>query len=113
MHRLLAIFLLVFLPLQAVWAAAAPYCGHEETVQATHVGHHAHDHEDSQLDLDDGGLTGDHADCDACQGGANAMVSLPQVAPPSAARTHARALHGALPAAPPSIPDRPDWARLA
>lgn len=43
MRRWIAIFLLVLMPLQAVWAAAVPYCQHEGTSsQARHLGHHQH-----------------------------------------------------------------------
>ncbi len=45
MRRLIAIFLLVLLPFQAVWAAMEPYCLHEtEQTQSQHVGHHEHQH---------------------------------------------------------------------
>jgi len=44
MHRLIAIFLLVLLPLQAIWAAAEPYCQHEQGQGVLHVGHHLHTH---------------------------------------------------------------------
>lgn len=44
MRRWLLKVLLVLLPLQFVWAAAAPYCGHEQASDAQHVGHHEHVH---------------------------------------------------------------------
>lgn len=44
MRRLLLVFLLVFMPLQSIWAAASPYCGHESAPQASHFGHHVHEH---------------------------------------------------------------------
>ena len=44
MHRWLAIFLLVFLPLQSAWAAASVYCQHESGSAARHFGHHVHQH---------------------------------------------------------------------
>lgn len=44
MRRLLAILLLVLLPLQFTWAAAAAYCQHETGVVASHLGHHEHVH---------------------------------------------------------------------
>jgi hypothetical protein len=44
MKKFLAIFLLVLLPLQVSWAAMSSYCGHETRVNATHPGHHTHDH---------------------------------------------------------------------
>lgn len=45
MRRLLLAFLLLFMPLQSIWAAASPYCGHEAAPQAAHFGHHAHEHQ--------------------------------------------------------------------
>ena len=45
MRRLIAIFLLVLLPFQAVWAAVEPYCLHESAqTQSQHLGHHEHQH---------------------------------------------------------------------
>jgi hypothetical protein len=45
MRRLIAIFLLVLLPFQAVWAAMEPYCLHETSPsQSQHFGHHEHQH---------------------------------------------------------------------
>ncbi|MGH6648773.1 DUF2946 family protein [Aquabacterium sp.] len=46
MRRWIALFLLMLLPLQAIWAAAEPYCQHEHGAAAHHVGHHVHDHHD-------------------------------------------------------------------
>jgi hypothetical protein len=49
MRRLIAIVLLLLLPLQAIWAAAEPYCQHAQTPGASqaspHVGHHTHSHD--------------------------------------------------------------------
>lgn len=47
MRRWLSILLLVLLPLQFTWAAAAGYCQHETAANAWHVGHHEHQHQDS------------------------------------------------------------------
>ncbi len=58
MRRWIALFLLVLLPLQAVWAAMEPYCLHESSQADTrHVGHHEHEHHaDASTDHpDDGG----------------------------------------------------------
>jgi hypothetical protein len=44
MRRWLAIFLLIFLPFQSVWAVAGVYCQHERGVAAHHFGHHEHRH---------------------------------------------------------------------
>lgn len=45
MRRWLSILLLVLLPFQFSWAAAASYCQHETGRLAAHFGHHEHQHE--------------------------------------------------------------------
>ena len=45
MRRWLSILLLVLLPFQFSWAAAASYCQHETSKLASHFGHHEHKHE--------------------------------------------------------------------
>ncbi|MCA0175635.1 MAG: hypothetical protein LCH73_05000 [Proteobacteria bacterium] len=42
--------LLTLLPLQFGWAAVAPYCAHEASPAAEHVGHHSHQHAGSPAD---------------------------------------------------------------
>lgn len=88
MRRLLLTFLLVFLPLQSIWAAASPYCGHEAAPQASHFGHHAHDHHGdaaaAQTQPSSADETPDHKaltttatadmDCHACHGAGSGMA---------------------------------------
>lgn len=75
MRRWLTIFLLVLLPLQFGWAAAARYCLHESLQETTnHFGHHEHQHAASQTSPSDGTgkdvkLFGDD-DCAYCHLGA-------------------------------------------
>ncbi|MGF6273203.1 hypothetical protein ABIB38_001561 [Massilia sp. UYP11] len=65
MRRLILIFLLLMMPLQAAWAAGAPYCSHDE--QTMHPGHHVHKHPpSSSQDQDDGAPDAHCDDCDAC-----------------------------------------------
>lgn len=45
MRRWLTILLLLVLPVQFAWSAAAAYCQHEQIPARTHIGHHAHEHE--------------------------------------------------------------------
>lgn len=45
MRRWLSILLLVMLPFQFSWAAAASYCQHETGRLASHFGHHEHQHQ--------------------------------------------------------------------
>ena len=91
MRRLIAIFLLVLLPLQAVWAAMAPYCLHETSQADTHhPGHHKHEHQhqaDAGSDHLNGGapddspasamLDHDHHCCSAVSLPPTAAVPLP------------------------------------
>lgn len=116
MRRWFAVLLLVFLPLQTIWAAAAPYCGHEEELAAWDVGHHTHEHRDAQPSGDEGsdGLPSSHADCHVCHG-AGGAVGTPQddASHSGAYRGHPPMRVRALPAPPVFTPDRPNWARLA
>lgn len=64
--------LLVVMPVQFVWAAAAPYCAHETTESASkHFGHHFHKHQgsttsDTSKASGSTGLGGDDVDCAVC-----------------------------------------------
>jgi hypothetical protein len=71
--KLLLIFLLMLLPLQFSWAAAAPYCQHEQEQTTQHLGHHSHLHEakadaDANGDAPDGvaDYSATHDDCGYC-----------------------------------------------
>ena len=138
MHRMLLVFLLVFLPLQSIWAAASPYCGHESAPQASHFGHHVHDHQAAahQADLhgsdakaapaepSQAGETSDHKaltssgavdmDCHACHGAGSGMVwsagapALVVAVARPAAQTAPVLVHPPL-----SRPERPNWPSLA
>jgi hypothetical protein len=113
MRRWLAILLLVFLPLQSLWVAAAPYCGHEEGPAAVHIGHHTHEHQQSQADIDPPVALDPHSDCHVCHGAAAAVSAAvstsSQAAPPARPQVPSRS----LPAPPVIPPERPNWARLA
>jgi hypothetical protein len=54
MRRLLLILMLLILPLQAGWAAAAVYCQHESSPKVQHLGHHEHQHSASNDDSKSG-----------------------------------------------------------
>lgn len=49
MHRWLTLLLLIMLPLQFAWTAAAVYCQHEVAQETSavegHFGHHEHEHD--------------------------------------------------------------------
>lgn len=119
MRRWVLTFLLLVVPFQFVWGAAAPYCAHEASVAAQkHFGHHEHEHAaeggiQSASDDDANGTTGAyHADCESCHLGCSAFtleVRLAVEAPPhdSATRHHAVCYDSHIPSGP-HRPDRTD-----
>jgi hypothetical protein len=110
MRRWLATFLLVLLPLQFSWAAAASYCQHETGPATKHFGHHEHKHhQDSNTTSDDLKLSVD-ADCAACHAGcAAATVTVSSLALDTAPAVPAPWFPHA-PASPPKAqPERPNW----
>jgi hypothetical protein len=121
MRRWLMMFLLVWMPLQSLWAVAAPYCSHERTAPATHLGHHEHDaHAAERDDANQGSSDGagascaEHANCHACHGHCAALPQA-QAAAPAAPPQHgmAHATQAPWPSAPVALPDRPNWINLA
>ena len=81
MRRWLVVFMLLVLPLQFAWAAAAPYCAHEAASAAgKHPGHHQHVHQGSSdaAKAGDGGagFGTNHSDCASCHAGAAAVLPL-------------------------------------
>ena len=47
MRRLVLICVMLLLPVQWTWAAAAAYCAHEPSPSSWHIGHHEHVHKSS------------------------------------------------------------------
>jgi hypothetical protein len=121
MARWLLFVLMVLLPAQFSWAAAAPYCTHESSPTSFHVGHHAHVHQDSPADAQHipsdpetakGSLTLNHSDCSFCHGVAG------QLASPAALQFELPARHGFLATCTALLEcgrettiERPKWAR--
>lgn len=122
MQRLVLVLLMLILPVQWTWSAAASLCRHEaSTQQARHFGHHEHAHaEGNRLTAetakppgsavaastaDDPGLPGDasgtHADCAACHVAAPALVmqapALPDGPAALAATPYQRSITAGLP----------------
>lgn len=110
MRRWLAVFLLVFLPLQFTWSVAAAYCQHE-SAPAQHFGHHQHKHQD------DGGFkdsksapSGIDEDCAFCHAGcASALVGLFEAIPTVAGVVSPPWVPDALGSPPGDLPERPNW----
>ena len=120
MRRWLAIILLAFLPFQLSWAAVASYCEHETTTEASHLGHHEHEHNADPAEAAGGGAADQKApgsvdlDCGHCHGSCAAMplpaapllpllnTSRPVSLIDLFERAHA-----------PTPPERPQWLSLA
>jgi hypothetical protein len=116
MRRWLAIFLLVFMPLQQAWAAVSAYCQHESDAAANHLGHHEHHHQGASGDESetDSASIGFHADCGVCH--AASVAALPSSVKLALPSIDALVLSGAsslLLLERPSEPERPNWARPA
>jgi hypothetical protein len=74
MRRWVSLVLLVLLPLQLSWAAAASYCQHESGPgTVAHFGHHEHEHEPPHAD---GAPAGDHAVAEASHDGPDTKLPL-------------------------------------
>jgi hypothetical protein len=113
MRRLLIIFLLSILSYQSAWATAAVYCPDEASKSVQHFGHHQHIDESGGSGTDAKGQL--HKECGVCHAiGWQAVLSgaLTIAAGHTAFATFLTTL--ARPAsAPSSLPERPQWLRLA
>ena len=116
MRRLLLIFLLVFMPLQSIWAAASPYCGHETVSQSSHFGHHAHEHaaDESPAAAKASTAAAADMDCHTCHGAGCGLAHSPSAQAIVVATAHPPG-HAALawPSIPLARPERPNWSVLA
>ena len=112
----------ILLPLQMSWAGVGAYCDHETDTVAQHFGHHAHKHAPGSQDSASyeptaaGGFDpGFDPDCALCVLGCIAAMPCP-LAVPAAAKSfsHAIVLEPWKPVLHVlSIPERPNWSRLA
>jgi hypothetical protein len=78
MRRFILIFLMVLLPVQWSWAAAASVCAHEK--DTSHFGHHEHEHAAApqvSAEPDEGDIKAPsvHLDCQVCHGIGAACVT--------------------------------------
>ncbi len=116
MRRWLLLLLLTLLPIQWTWAEAAGYCAHEPAAAMQHFGHHAHQHAEASGDDDASAssLADIDQDCGACHAGcAIALIGRALPAAPSVMAAHPSQAPGTPLTPPPSLPDRPNWPRLA
>jgi len=117
-RKWLAIFLLVFMPLQLGWAAVASYCQHETGAAAQHTGHHDHQHKavDGKAASPDPAKAalGSDPDCAFCHAGcASAVLSDVAVAAPADAAQNTSDHRAHLTWPPSERLERPQWRALA
>ena len=91
MRRFLTVLLLLVLPLQLSWAAAAGYCQHGGATEvAGHLGHHVHQHvaaDDAAQDPGDDKAPCVDDDCAYCHLGSLKTVGAHAVVPDVTARS--------------------------
>lgn len=110
MKKLLLIFLLVILPFQFSWAAAAAYCQHEEGQTVQHFGHHSHQHQ-AKADKTEGqsGSLQTDTDCGYCHLSCQASVpAAPPDIPPAVGPTYTQLPPLSYSSHIPDGPRRPD-----
>lgn len=118
MRRLLVILMMVVLPFQLSWAAAATYCQHESSSVVSHYGHHVHKHlsdpGDAEPDTSRSKLLLD-SDCTVCHLGGVGIVSMPSFSLPAviAKADTARGIIPLLTSTRHDRPERPKWTRAA
>ena len=121
MRRWVLMVMLLVLPFQLVWGAAAPYCAHEASASVDpHFGHHEHQHGadapgDASSEHSASKLPGGNdLDCGLCHGACCGLLAPRDTLPATgvAAPPQMQPQAG-LPTALQSPPDRPQWLRLA
>lgn len=117
MRSWLVVLLLVLMPLQFSWAAVGAFCQHERGSDASHAGHHAHEHR-SQSDSD--GATSQtaasvaDADCGTCHAGCSIAAPDVQASVGTTASASWALGRSAQPrSAPFDVPERPQWHALS
>jgi hypothetical protein len=94
MRRLVLICMMLLLPVQWTWAAAASFCAHETGLASKHFGHHEHHHKAAAGDASKDGESspaGLDMDCGYCHLSGSLWVasvqtqsmSLTETAPPT------------------------------
>ena len=118
MRRRLIIFLLVLLPFQFAWTAAAAYCSHEANPSAKHFGHHVHVHKAMSSSVDAGkhgtATAAPDADCPVCNLSAPPLPT--ELAVVEVAHPHHTLAPPDVPPPPSAIadtPERPNWSLAA
>jgi hypothetical protein len=108
--------MMLVLPLQLSWAAAATYCQHESSPAVSHYGHHVHKHltksGDAKSESSPSKLLSDD-DCTVCHLGGAGIVSMPSLSVPVdvAKADTPRGIIPLLTSSRPDRPERPKWKR--
>ncbi|WP_367576081.1 cation efflux protein, CzcI family [Noviherbaspirillum album] len=114
--KLLLILLITFLPLQYAWAAAAAYCQHEqETQQTSHIGHHTHQHQSTDEEVQEPNKSKQvHSDCGVCHFSAQVsfLATFVSGVPPNDV-VHIAPLSPSYSSHIPDGPHKPDWHLVA
>lgn len=117
MRRWLSILLLALLPLQLSWAAVSVYCQHETGAAAQHFGHHEHQHHADDKAKDNNAprtLGAVDADCPTCHAGCATALHETPAMPVMYSTSDVHTGQQFLLSSPhPTLPERPNWARLA
>ncbi|MFC7299500.1 cation efflux protein, CzcI family [Herminiimonas aquatilis] len=117
MKRLLIIFMLIVVPLQLSWAAAAVYCEHETNPKTVHFGHHEHKHiasaDELKTDISKSASAVD-GDCTSCHLGGVALLTItPSITFDALSTSLTITDNSLLASSRPSRPERPKWAVAA
>jgi hypothetical protein len=114
MKKYLLILLMLMLPVQYAWSAAAVYCQHEQGAPS-HFGHHAHQH---KVKADDKGAHGKvqsaDSDCEYCHMFSHAFF-IPFDTRPTTPLLANYTAPASIPYTShiPRRPPRPNWSRVA
>ena len=120
-RKALLAFLLLILPVQFGWAAAAGYCQHEHGGSLGHFGHHEHQHQgkpaaaaDDGVKHQEAGIQADDPDCAFRHlGCAQPLTSQAAFAPAPLNEAVVREAPPRFDAWLPSLIERPNWTPLA
>jgi hypothetical protein len=114
MRRILLIVLLIVVPFQLSWGAAAAYCRHESNPVVSHFGHHAHQHAASSMESKSSPAKlqlGADSDCTFCQVAGIGFAPTPESsqALPLGSVDAVAKLKASMPSLHPPPPERPQW----
>ncbi|MBP6338936.1 MAG: cobalt-zinc-cadmium resistance protein [Vitreoscilla sp.] len=112
MRRLVLICMMLLLPVQWTWAAAAVYCEHETGAAAQHLGHHEHKHQGATGEVSKDGKTQSPPsadnDCGICHLGVQWLLADLTLALPSSTHSPRLDVLADFSSHIPSAPERPD-----